>query len=185
MKTCRLVDFAVLANRRVKIKGSKKRERRTGTLLEKIKNKKLWNMRIKLITIVIRALITVPRGLEKLENGGWIETIQTTALTVKILKVPGNHRRLAVTWAPVKDHHLTLMWKKSSNNNNNHNTRIRPREWDAQGSLEFWDTNWFPDLCQMTRPYDGQQKRKDKLPNSRLWRTAEPHSKNQRKRKKK
>ena len=46
--------------------------------------KKLWNMRMKVIPIVIGALGTVPKGLEKslseLEIKGRIETIQTTAL---------------------------------------------------------------------------------------------------------
>ena len=46
--------------------------------------KKLWNMRVKGIPIVVGALGTVPKNLEKrLENReirGRIETIQTTAL---------------------------------------------------------------------------------------------------------
>ena len=46
--------------------------------------KKLWNMRVKMIPIVVGALGTVPINLEKrleeLEIRGRIETIQTTAL---------------------------------------------------------------------------------------------------------
>ena len=46
--------------------------------------KKLWNMRVKVIPIIVGALGTVPINLEKrledLEIRGRIETIQTTAL---------------------------------------------------------------------------------------------------------
>ena len=34
--------------------------------------------------------------------------------------------------------------------------RIRSRKWDAQNSLEFWDTNESPNIGQMTRPSDSQ-----------------------------
>ena len=51
------------------------------TLLE---NKKLWNVKVTVILIVIGALGTVTKGLikglEDLEIRGKIETIQTTAL---------------------------------------------------------------------------------------------------------
>ena len=46
--------------------------------------KKLWNMKVKVVPIVIGALGTIPKALEKsldkLEIRGRIETIQTTAL---------------------------------------------------------------------------------------------------------
>ena len=63
------------------------------------------------------------KGLEDLEIGGWVETIQTTALLKTAEKSPGDLRRLAVTQTPVKDHQLTLMWTTliSNNNNNNNN----------------------------------------------------------------
>ena len=53
--------------------------------------KKLWNMRVKVIPIVVGALGTVPINLDKrqedLEIGGRIETMQTSALmqSVRIL----------------------------------------------------------------------------------------------------
>ena len=66
--------------------------------------------------IVIGALGTVTKGLlnglEDLEVGGRVETIQTTALlrTAKNTETsPGDLRRLAVTQTPVKNHQLTLM----------------------------------------------------------------------------
>ena len=54
--------------------------------------KKLWNMKVTIITIVIGAFGTVTKGLlkglEDLEVGGRVETIQTTALlkTARILR---------------------------------------------------------------------------------------------------
>ena len=54
--------------------------------------KKLWNMQVKIIPIVIGAFGTVTegllKGLEDLEVGGRVETIQTTALlrTARILR---------------------------------------------------------------------------------------------------
>ena len=54
--------------------------------------KKLWNMKVTIIPIVIGAFGTVTKGLlkrlENLETGGRVETIQTTALlrTTRILR---------------------------------------------------------------------------------------------------
>ncbi len=53
--------------------------------------KKLWNMKVTIVPIVLGALGTVTKGLlkgpEDLEVGGLVETIQTTALlsTARIL----------------------------------------------------------------------------------------------------
>ena len=65
----------------MKIKESKKRD----TYLDLTRElRKLWNMKVTVIPIVIGALGTVLKGferaLEELEIGGRIETIQTTAL---------------------------------------------------------------------------------------------------------
>ena len=56
--------------------------------------KKLWNMKVTIVPIVMGAFGTVTKGLEDLEVGGWVETIQTTALlkTARIL------RRVLETW---------------------------------------------------------------------------------------
>ena len=54
--------------------------------------KKLWNMKVTIVPIVSGALRTITegllKGLEDLEVGGRVETIQTTALlrTVRILR---------------------------------------------------------------------------------------------------
>ena len=72
---------------------------------------------MKVTIIPIDAFGTVTKGLlkglEDLEVGERVETIQTTALlrTAIILRTPRDLRRLAVTQTPVKDHQLKLKWK--------------------------------------------------------------------------
>ena len=73
-------------------------------------------MKVTIVPIVIDMLGTISKGLlkglEDLEVGGRVETIQTTALlrTARILRRGlEDLRRLAVTQTPVKNHQLTLM----------------------------------------------------------------------------
>ena len=83
--------------------------------------KKLWNMKVTIVPIVIGAFGTITKGLlkglEDLEVGGRVETIQMTAslrtarVLRRVLETWGDLRRLAVTQTPVKNHQLTLMWK--------------------------------------------------------------------------
>ena len=40
--------------------------------------------------------------------------------------------------------------------------RICPGEWDAQTHQGFWDKNGWPNLVQMTRPYNKQQQQQKK-----------------------
>ena len=74
--------------------------------------KKLWNMKVTIVPIVIGALDTITtrllKGLEDLEIGERVETIQTTALlkTVRIL------RRVLETWGDLLS--LKLQWKTIS-----------------------------------------------------------------------
>ena len=69
-------------------------------------------MKVTIIPIAIGAFDTVTKGLlkglEDIEVGRRVETIQTTAL-LNTEKSPGDLRRLAVTQTPVKNHQLTLM----------------------------------------------------------------------------
>ena len=64
----RIVDFVILADHRLKIKA----------------NKKLWNMKVTVIPIVVGVLGTIPKGLvnglEELEIRGQEKTIHFTAL---------------------------------------------------------------------------------------------------------
>ena len=88
-KICKIVDFAVLADHRIKLKEYKKRDKYLDLALEL---KKVWNMKVTIIPIVIGAFGTITKGLSKgredLEVGGRVETIQTTALlkTTRILR---------------------------------------------------------------------------------------------------
>ena len=79
-KICRIVDFAVPADHRIKLKECEKRDKYLDLAREL---KKLWNMKVTIIPIVIGAFCTVTKGLlkglEDLEVGDRGETIQTTA----------------------------------------------------------------------------------------------------------
>ena len=74
--------------------------------------KKLWNMKVTIIPIVIGAFGTVTKrllkGLEDLEVGGRVETIQTTAL-LKTARIP---RKILETWGDLLS--LKLQWKTIS-----------------------------------------------------------------------
>ena len=88
------MDFAAPAYHRVKFKESEKKNKYLDLPREL---KKLWNMEVTVIPIVIGAFGTVTKvliqGLEDLEIRGRVETIQTTALrSVRIL------RRVLETW---------------------------------------------------------------------------------------
>ena len=88
-KICKIVDFAVPADHRIKLKECEKRDKYLDFAREL---KKLWNMKVTIIPIVIGAFGTVTKGLLKglgdLEVGGRVETIQATALlkTARILR---------------------------------------------------------------------------------------------------
>ena len=113
-KICKIFDFAVQADHIIIQKESGKKDNYLDLAWEL---KKLWNMKVTIVPIVIGALGTVTKGLlkglEDLEVGGWVETIQTTALlrTARILRRDWDLRRLDVTQTPVKDFQLMLMWK--------------------------------------------------------------------------
>ena len=80
-RTCKIVDFAVPAYRRIKLKECEKKDKYLDLAREL---KKLWNMKVTIIPIVIGAFGTVTKGLLKglddLEVDGRVDTIQATAL---------------------------------------------------------------------------------------------------------
>ena len=84
-KICKIVDFAVPVDHRINLKESEKKD-----LARELKE--LWNMKVTIVPIVIGALGSITegllKGLEDLEIGGRVETIQTTALlrTARILR---------------------------------------------------------------------------------------------------
>ena len=105
-KICKIVDFAVPADHRIKLKECEKRDKYLDLAREL---KKLRNMKVTIIPIVIGAFGMVTKGLlkglEDLTVGGRVETIQTTALlkTARIL------RRVLETWGDLLS--LNLQWK--------------------------------------------------------------------------
>ena len=88
-RNCKIVDFAIMADYRIKLKECEKKDKYLDLAREL---KKLGNMQVTIIPIVIGAFGTVTKGLlkgvEDLEVGGRVETIQTTALlrTARILR---------------------------------------------------------------------------------------------------
>ena len=109
-RICKIVDLAVPADHRINLKESEKKDKYLDLAREL---KKLWNMKVTIVPIVIGALGTVTKGLlkglEDLEVNGRVETIQTTALlrTARIL------RRVLETWGDLLS--LKLQWKPSAN----------------------------------------------------------------------
>ena len=103
---CKIVDFAVPTDHRIKLKASKKKDKYLDLAREL---KKLWNMKVTIIPIVIGAFGTVTKGLlkglENLEVGGRVETIQTAAL----LKTGRILRRVLETWGDLLS--LNIQWK--------------------------------------------------------------------------
>ena len=103
---CKIVDFAVPADHRINLKECEKMYEYLDLAREL---KKLWNMKVTIVPIVIGAFGTITegllKGLEDLEVGGRVETIQTTALlrTARIL------RRVQETWEDLLS--LRLQWK--------------------------------------------------------------------------
>ena len=88
-RICKIVDFAVLADHRIKLKECEKKDKYLDLAREL---KKLWNMKVTNIPIEIGAFSTVTKGLlnglEDLKVKGRLETTQTTALlrTARILR---------------------------------------------------------------------------------------------------
>ena len=88
-RICKIVDFAVPADHKTNLKESEKKDKYLDLARE---IKKLWNMKVTIVPIGIGALGTITKGLlkglEDLEIGRWVETIQTTALlmTARILR---------------------------------------------------------------------------------------------------
>ena len=74
------MDFAVPDDHRIKLKEYEKKGKYLDLAMEL---KKLWNIKVTIIPIVIRAFGTVTKGLLKglgdFEVGGRVETIQTRA----------------------------------------------------------------------------------------------------------
>ena len=108
-KNCKILYFAVPADHRIKLKECEKKDRYLNLAREL---KKLWNMKVSIVPIVTGAFGTVTegvlKGLEDLEVGGRVETIQTTAL----LKTTRIQRRVLENWGVLLS--FKLQWKTIS-----------------------------------------------------------------------
>ena len=88
-RMCKIDDFAIAADHIIKLKECEKKDKSLDLAREL---KRLWNVRVTIVPIVISAFPTTTKGLlkelEDLEVGGRFETIQTTALlkTARILR---------------------------------------------------------------------------------------------------
>ena len=91
-RNCIIVDFAVPADHRIKLKKCEKKDIYLDLAREL---KKLWNMKVTIVPIVIcafgRIFKGLLKGLEDLEFDGRVETIQMTALLRTL-------RRVLDTW---------------------------------------------------------------------------------------
>ena len=105
-RICKIVDFAVPANHRIKLKECEKKEKYHDFAREL---KKQWNMEVTILPIVIGAFGTITKGilkgLDDLEVAKQVETIKMTALlkTARIL------RSVLETWGYLLL--LKLQWK--------------------------------------------------------------------------
>ena len=88
-RTCKIVDFSVPADHRIKLKECEKKDKYLDLASEL---KKLWNMQVTIVPNVIAGFGTITEGLLKglgdMEVGGRVETIKMTALlrTARILR---------------------------------------------------------------------------------------------------
>ena len=109
MRISKIVEFAVPADYRIKLKEWEKKDKYLDLAKEL---KKLWNMKVTIVPIVIGAFCTITKGLftglEDLEVDGRVETIQPTTLfrTARIL------RRVLDTWGDLLS--LKLQWKTAN-----------------------------------------------------------------------
>ena len=100
-----MVDFAVLADHRIKLKEIEKKDKYLDLNREL---KKMWNMKVTIIPVVIGDVDTITKrlikGLEDFEIRRRVETIQTTTLlrSARILK------RVLETWGDLLS--IRLHW---------------------------------------------------------------------------
>ena len=108
-RICKIVNFAVPADHRINLKGCEKKDKYLDLAREL---KKLWNMKVTIVPILIGAFVTITKGLlkglEDLELDRRVETIQMTAL----LRMARILKRVLETWGDLLS--LKLHWKTIS-----------------------------------------------------------------------
>ena len=109
------MDFAVSSDHRIKLKEIKKRDKYLDLARE---IKKIWNIKVAMIPIVIVMLGKDTKGMVK----GMVKGIEDSEIILgdhlryNIIKIsqnteknPGDQRRLAVTQTPVENYQLTVV----------------------------------------------------------------------------
>ena len=114
-RICKTVDFAAPADHRINLKECEKKDKYLDLAKEL---KKLWNMKVTNVPIVIGAFDIITKGLlkglEDLEVGGTGRDYPNDSIAENGQNPemsPGDLKRLAVTQTPVKNHPLAPMWK--------------------------------------------------------------------------
>ena len=107
-RICQTVDFAVPTEHRLNLKECAKNDKYLDFTREL---KKLWNMKVTIVPIVIGAFGTITKGLlkglEDLKVGGWVENMQTAVLlrTARILRrvqeASGDFLSLKLLWKTI------------------------------------------------------------------------------------
>ena len=118
-RICKIVDYAVPADHRINLKECEKKVKYLDLASEL---KKLWNMKVTIVPIVIGAFGTItkrfkssrlfnkkPGGLESWRTGGDYPNDSIAENGQNTEESPGDLSRLAVTHTPVKNYQLTLM----------------------------------------------------------------------------
>ena len=150
--TCRIAEFAVLVDHRVKLKECEKKDKYLD-LARGLKN--VWKKKVTVIPVIpiIGALGTVTKGLAQGLEDLEIRADKWRPFKNSIIKIgqnteesSGDLRGLTVTQTPVRNHRLTLVWKtrkgvNNDNNNNNNNNNYNNIESILENKINniIWD----------------------------------------------
>ena len=111
----RIVDFDVSADLSVKLKESKNRDKYLELARER---RALWNMKLTVVPIVIRAFVRVFKGLVHGTGRLGNKRVSTEHLNYSIIMIHqntekrlGHLRKFALTQTPVRWHQFPLVWK--------------------------------------------------------------------------
>ena len=146
----------------MKMKESEKRDKYLNLAKEL---KRIWNVNVMVVPIVMWALGTIPKGLvrrlEELEIGGRAKTIQTTAL----LRSAGILRSVLETWC-------------HSNSNGRLSANVDVKNSQGVKIMIIGDINRSLNHCHKTRPRNNKKKKKENLPSCWLCRPRGPQIEN-------
>ena len=113
-KLCKIVDVAVLADHRIKLKTYEKKDKYLNLAREL---KKLWNMKVTIVRIVIGAFDTITKGLLKglevwnLADGNWLSERQQHWERPEYWEGSWRLEKTCCHSNSSENHQLALMWK--------------------------------------------------------------------------